>query len=82
MVWRLSNTRRLIILIVANIFVYGIFFRWYTPGNSSHPPNNVQVDYFSSSSKSEEYQPISAPSIFKDAPVFNELVDMQYPFLK
>lgn len=77
MFFRASNIRGLIILIIINILIYVILLRWFSSTNSFM---NTDDEIFcpSSSSTAERGQSSLAPSIFKNSPMHDELVQLQF----
>jgi hypothetical protein len=79
MLFRASNIRSLVTLIIVNILVYTILLRWYFPAHSySHTDDNIV--YLSSISQIN--QPPSSPTIFKHAPMHDELVGLQDRYIR
>jgi hypothetical protein len=75
MLFRTVNIRSIGILIVINILIYGILLRWFSPTNSSSSrDDNIVYSSFIPGNK----QALSPPSIFKDAPMHNELIELQF----
>jgi hypothetical protein len=76
MLFRTTNIRFLGILIVINILVYTIFLQWLFQAKSSSSTDGKKIH---SSSLSKIIQPTSPPSIFKHAPMHDELVELLRP---
>jgi len=75
MLFRVSNIRNLLILIIVNILIYTILLRWIFSANSSS--NRGDKIIYSAPISQRNQAPLS-PSIFKDAPMHDELVGLQY----
>ncbi|CAF2571516.1 unnamed protein product [Rotaria sp. Silwood2] len=75
MVFRLLTIRTLLIWILITMFTYAIFIQRLFSAKSSHVTNNI-ID--SSSSTWQSKRSKSPPSVLIDAPIYDELLELQF----